>query len=722
MARRLRDPATVWPCTEALADLARSPQAREALSVMLDSSSRTSESQLSNKLLGLGYPSRIGDYDECESATPILQKSGLVSVSVATNCVLGLLTREGMPRPEGGGLGSLCLPQICTAEAMESEEVRSFLRESVKSDLRLTHLGRRYLENLRDTVELSFSTDTGFTCGSHEFPVSWGAYLVGGLIAMLGVLVLLSTVTEYWLPMLHRRMGDVGEAFSARRSLNRLFNLTRKSPEFRVLDGIRALSMAWVILGHELAFEASIGYINSYAALPPTGALKGWLAQILFSSRYAVDSFFFISGFLVFNSVTSRLERNPTLQFKDWFPAFVSHRWLRLTPTYMFCLLLWWKIAPLLGSGPLWFHWKFYVELCDNYWWSNLLYINNLYPFGMGENNTCFFHAWYLANDMQFYLITPLFILAFLKNRGMAVTLVLCITLASTSAAFLSAKSFNWSAADLDGAAVTAYDREGYIMPYFRIPAYLIGMLLAMAHLTAKSLFPLTHHTLDPFLATILEGVGLALVLVCVFGGVDADQARPCSYLMWPTGNLPCGSGPEWDTTERAIYASLTKPTWCFALGLLCWVSFRGQGGMLGWMLGHDAWVVPARLSFGMYLLHPIIINIWFQHRTQFFRWSPVDFIIRYFGVFSMTFFCAIGLNVLLEGPSAYLLKRLYTGRGRRTPGGPNSHHSAALAAEGPPGMATPGMVSPGEKSHLVAGYPGLKGKGMKTMKNYTEP
>eukprot|EP00954_Amorphochlora_amoebiformis_P011485 898465-Amorphochlora_amoeboformis.AAC.1 len=58
MARRLRDPATVWPCTEALADLARSPQAREALSVMLDSSSRTSESQLSNKLLGRGETGR----------------------------------------------------------------------------------------------------------------------------------------------------------------------------------------------------------------------------------------------------------------------------------------------------------------------------------------------------------------------------------------------------------------------------------------------------------------------------------------------------------------------------------------------------------------------------------------------------------------------------------------------------------------------------------------
>jgi len=35
------------------------------------------------------------------------------------------------------------------------------------------------------------------------------------------------------------------------------------------------------------------------------------------------------------------------------------------------------------------------------FWWSNVAYINNLVPWHSGETNECFYHAWYLADDMQ---------------------------------------------------------------------------------------------------------------------------------------------------------------------------------------------------------------------------------------------------------------------------------------------------------------------------------
>jgi peptidoglycan/LPS O-acetylase OafA/YrhL len=42
---------------------------------------------------------------------------------------------------------------------------------------------------------------------------------------------------------------------------------------------------------------------------------------------------------------------------------------------------------------------------CEDYWWTNVLFINNFWP--DFEGNGCFGHAWYLANDFQFFLITP---------------------------------------------------------------------------------------------------------------------------------------------------------------------------------------------------------------------------------------------------------------------------------------------------------------------------
>mmetsp|Transcript_27097 Transcript_27097/g.47912 ORF Transcript_27097/g.47912 Transcript_27097/m.47912 type:complete len:531 (+) Transcript_27097:335-1927(+) len=363
---------------------------------------------------------------------------------------------------------------------------------------------------------------------------------------------------------------------------------------------------------------------------------------------------------------------------------------------YMFCLLIWWKIAPLMGSGPQWFRWHEYTKLCDSYWWTNLFFVNNLVPFGEGENATCFFHSWYMANDMQFFALTPLFLLVYLHSKKWAVALCIFTVCASVIAAFLAAKTYAWSSANLDGAAVITYDREGYIFPWFRIPAYAIGMLLAIARLQfprnlslglggfnqnqnqQQQVVPGMRMSMsrkmsslvisDPYLNVVIEGLGLSLLLLCVFGGIDAYQARPCAYDMWPGGaNVACGSGPEWDTTERAAYASFTKPAWCVGLALLCWVSFQGQAGFVGWLLNHDAWVVPARLSFGMYLLHPLVINVWFQKQTQFFRWSAVDFMLRFFGVFAGTFLATIALNLVVEGPFSLLSKEWLKWFARKT-------------------------------------------------------
>ena len=46
---------------------------------------------------------------------------------------------------------------------------------------------------------------------------------------------------------------------------------------------------------------------------------------------------------------------------------------------------------------------------CKEYWWANLLYINNLVPWKGDE--MCNHQSWYLSNDMQFYIVAPVFIM-----------------------------------------------------------------------------------------------------------------------------------------------------------------------------------------------------------------------------------------------------------------------------------------------------------------------
>ena len=51
---------------------------------------------------------------------------------------------------------------------------------------------------------------------------------------------------------------------------------------------------------------------------------------------------------------------------------------------------------------------------CDKYWWYNILYINNFKQ----DAGLCVGHVWYLANDMQFFLLSPIFLYAFKVGTG----------------------------------------------------------------------------------------------------------------------------------------------------------------------------------------------------------------------------------------------------------------------------------------------------------------
>ena len=59
----------------------------------------------------------------------------------------------------------------------------------------------------------------------------------------------------------------------------------------------------------------------------------------------------------------------------------------RLTPSYGFIILFYLYLMPLIGKGPMWstVTVNTLAKPCDDYWWTNLLYINNFYPTKLGQ-------------------------------------------------------------------------------------------------------------------------------------------------------------------------------------------------------------------------------------------------------------------------------------------------------------------------------------------------
>ena len=71
----------------------------------------------------------------------------------------------------------------------------------------------------------------------------------------------------------------------------------------------------------------------------------------------------------------------------------LAFRYLRLTPTLAFVLAAFAALVPHLGSGPWWYKMRAAAEGCDRWWWSTLLYVNNVAPVHYPQQ--CMPWTWY---------------------------------------------------------------------------------------------------------------------------------------------------------------------------------------------------------------------------------------------------------------------------------------------------------------------------------------
>lgn len=78
------------------------------------------------------------------------------------------------------------------------------------------------------------------------------------------------------------------------------------------------------------------------------------------AAYFAVDTFFWIGGFLITLGMLEQVKK--VRNFRNFYFGCVLHRLIRIWPTYVLAILIYWKVAPFLGSGPIWR--TFYTLTC----------------------------------------------------------------------------------------------------------------------------------------------------------------------------------------------------------------------------------------------------------------------------------------------------------------------------------------------------------------------
>ena len=238
-----------------------------------------------------------------------------------------------------------------------------------------------------------------------------------------------STITEYdkmytKIEEQKSKLGLLFYSFSPINNIKKLFTVSKKGDQsLAVLNGVRVLSIGWIVIGHSFSFVLLTPTIN-FANI--RNMFEGTLFGLIPAGAFAVDTFFFLSGLLSCYLLTIKMypKKGSTNFFLVYF-----HRYYRLIFPLMFVQGVAVCLARYLGDGPIYRQsWdSLGGEPCKKYWWSNLLFINNLIPWKM--NDECLSYVWYLANDFQFFLITPLFLYAFCKNRYVGYAIIYSLLL-----------------------------------------------------------------------------------------------------------------------------------------------------------------------------------------------------------------------------------------------------------------------------------------------------
>ncbi|KAF8796918.1 nose resistant to fluoxetine protein 6-like [Argiope bruennichi] len=605
----------------------------------------------------LGNLKWIGEYDECLSSFAPPKKNTTVGNYHGKYCTLQVPLKQGdMPLPL---VIAVCLPESCNPNGRILSSV---------TNLKLNGS----LPNFDDRIDSALSNTT-LTCKPSSKKLTTAAIVVISLMSLFLLLAIIGssiTVFEYYakenttkftifrtddtdklsingdieststadsdvflvdtgslvtLPYCVEKCKPFLNCFCIFTNGEKILNTSRAEGQLPCLHGIRFLSMTWIIVCHSYAFVFLV--VRNLAET--IDYVDHWLFQIILNGFYSVDSFFLLSGFLVAYIFFQQVPKNDGKI--PWFYFYV-HRYIRLTPAYMMIIAFWTTIYPYLSSGPL----SLDVDIdynCKTNWWWNLLYINNF----QSTADQCMGWSWYLANDMQFYIISPLLLVTLWRwpKIGYSILgLLFSITLISS---FVISYEYNLipglenivdeakKGADYMERWTNFFDKL-YIKPYTRVGPYLIGILLAY-YLHKRKQYNATKLNL----ITLLVGwmIASGITLACVFG-------------LYHQKLTLVGS---------SFYNALSHVGFALGLAWVIFVCIIGQAGVINSILSWKAWIPLSRLTYCAYLIHPIVLFGYYSSVKRLVEFNHINMVMFYLGFLIVSYSAAGIASLLFESP-----------------------------------------------------------------------
>ncbi|KAK3607214.1 hypothetical protein CHS0354_031712 [Potamilus streckersoni] len=284
------------------------------------------------------------------------------------------------------------------------------------------------------------------------------------------------------------------------------------------------------------------------------------------------------------------------------------------------------------SDGPYWPNDGAELDYCQETWWTNLLYINNF----VNVEKMCMPWSWYLANDMQFFILSPILLIALYTSPkiGGIISGIFLVTTWATSGIIAS---FNDVNANLLGQPDTFGFRQLYVKPYCRMGPYITGILTGFILYKTNCNFKV-NRVLNLIGWLLASGVALSVL----YGLFNPNNEHTMS------------------TEVSGLYISVARTAWGIAVAWVIFACATGNGGIVDIFLSWDFFIPLGRLTYCAYLVHPVVMYFYYLSRRSTIVFNDTQMSYLFVGHLVFAYAAAFILSLVFEFPMMGLEKVLF--------------------------------------------------------------
>ncbi|KAJ8712634.1 hypothetical protein PYW08_007938 [Mythimna loreyi] len=468
-----------------------------------------------------------------------------------------------------------------------------------------------------------------------DLPQKVFLYVVGAIVALnvLGTVYDIATGD-------HTKKNPLLSAWSVRSNWRRLTaSYEDGDPRLAALtpvQGVRVLLMMLIMATHsgcihDMLYLYNPRWIEQISRHP--------VLMIFLNGTSVVQIFVLLSNFLLGYNLLLYSKSN-IISYR-LLPYITLKRIARIFPVYMVVTgyaATWWARS---STGPLWAPAVgAESDVCRRKFWSHMFFVHNL----LNPEEICLVQTWFVAVDMQLYVVAALALLALLRRGRGARAALAALALLSCALNGLLAYAFDWKSImyfAYPSALKTMYSGIPsfswlYQAPWGSLPACFIGLLLAFLH------FDLQEAGVKVSSYKWLRGSYTWALLLIVSWILAGNYVR-----QWEA---------PWFT---ASYVALERPVLSLLAGAILLGMVNGLEGWLKHLMAWRGWHAMGRMSLSVLMLHWILNLSLAASRPQPIATSLLSVVVDWTATSCGSYLLAVPLTLMLEMPPTRLVSSL---------------------------------------------------------------